>query len=112
MLLTSLVIKPLFQISLLYLLTPPPYSNIYCNDYIITPNQLIGTGGGGSVYEANLYKNDDKINSNKQKNSNDNDNEIEKVIVKISNQNSGNTLINECNILNHLKKANVEGVEK
>ena len=104
MLLTSLFIKPLIQISLLYLLTPPLQSNIHCNDYIITPNQLIGAGGGGSVYEANLYK----TNNNKQSNNR----EIEKVIVKISNQNSDISLMNECNILNYLSKANVKGVEK
>ena len=104
MLFTSLFIKPLIQISLLYLLTPPLQSNIHCNDYIITPNQLIGAGGGGSVYEANLYK----TNNNKQSNNR----EIEKVIVKISNQNSRISLTNECNILNHLSKANVKGVEK
>ena len=104
MLLTSLFIKPLIQISLLCLLSPPLQSNIYCNDYIITPNQLIGAGGGGSVYEANLYKTYNNEQSNNK--------EIEKVIVKISNQNSGISLINECNILTHLSKANVKGVEK
>ena len=108
MLFTSLFIKPLIQISLLYLLTPPLQSNIHCNDYIITPNQLIGAGGGGSVYEANLYKNEDKFSNNKQSHNR----EIEKVIVKISNQNSGISLMNECNILSYLSKANVKGVEK
>lgn len=75
-------------------------NQIQCQNTIIKPLQVIGKGGGGTVYNANLLSTENLRNP------------YTEVVFKVGYPKSKFSVTNECVILKHLESRHVHGVEK